>query len=37
MALIPIEEPSIEPLTLAEAKSFLRVEHMADDDLIGAR
>jgi uncharacterized phiE125 gp8 family phage protein len=36
MAAILIEEPAIEPLTLAEAKSFLRVEHSADDDLIGA-
>jgi uncharacterized phiE125 gp8 family phage protein len=36
MSAILIEEPAIEPLTLAEAKSFLRVEHSADDDLIGS-
>lgn len=34
MAAILIEAPAIEPLTLEEAKSFLRVEHSADDDLI---
>lgn len=36
MAAIPIEEPAIEPLTLTEVKSFLRVEHDADDDLIAS-
>ena len=36
MPEILIEEPAAEPLTLAEAKAFLRIEHAADDDLIGA-
>ncbi len=31
-----IEKPSVEPLTLEEAKAYLRIEHEADDDLIGA-
>lgn len=34
MAAILIEQPQAEPLTLAEAKAFLRVEHSADDELI---
>lgn len=33
-ALILITPPASEPLTLAEAKVFLRIEHAADDALI---
>lgn len=36
MAAILIEQPETEPLTLAEAKAFLRVEHTADDELISS-
>lgn len=36
MPAVLIEEPLIEPLTLTEAKAFLRVEHTAEDELIGA-
>jgi uncharacterized phiE125 gp8 family phage protein len=36
MPAIQIEEPGIEPLSLTEAKAFLRVEHAADDDLIAS-
>lgn len=34
MAAILIEPPADEPLSLAEAKNYLRVEHAADDALI---
>ena len=33
-ALRLVTPPSSEPLTLAQAKSFLRIEHTADDDAI---
>lgn len=36
MALILITPPAVEPLTLEETKSYLRVEHADDDDLITA-
>jgi uncharacterized phiE125 gp8 family phage protein len=36
MPNILLNGPAAEPLTLAEAKNFLRVEHDADDDLIAA-
>jgi uncharacterized phiE125 gp8 family phage protein len=34
MPSLLLAAPAVEPLTLAEAKAFLRVEHSDDDDLI---
>ena len=36
MSSILLNGPAVEPLTLAEAKAFLRVEHNDDDDIITA-
>src|SRR4029077_8436101 len=36
MPSILLSGPGVEPITLAEAKQFIRVEHDDDDDVIGA-
>ena len=37
MSSILLTGPAVEPLSLDEAKTFLRVEHSDDDQVIGAR
>jgi uncharacterized phiE125 gp8 family phage protein len=36
MASILLSAPAVEPVTLDEARAFLRVEHSADDEVIAA-
>jgi len=36
MPSILLSAPAVEPVTLDEARSFLRVEHNADDEVIAA-
>ena len=36
MSAIPLSPPASEPISLAEAKQYLRVERDADDELVAA-